>query len=283
MPKVTASHAYCGREIVAKAFTKYFEDRHWTQGSDLIQASYHSNSARGVSLEDQARFELTTCIGLLVNSVPAVLWMLFHVLSDPKLLQDLRSELLAKITVESSCGEHGDTEVRLPIMALKSCCPLLNSTLKETLRIYSTSLSARFVTRDTILNGRYFLKAGSVIQIPAAVLHKDPQLWGSNATTFDPARFHPKTQTPSRPAAAFRAFGGGSTLCPGRQLATIEILTFISMFILQFDAVPVDGPSWSLHKPRYVNMTSSVMTPPKDLRVKVRKREEFRMVKWVCV
>ena len=285
MPKITATRAYYSREVVAKAFTKYFEEGDWTQGSELIQAGCRANTRRSLSYEDQARFELTTCIGLLVNTVPIVLWMLFHILSDPKLLQDLRSELLANVTIQSSSGEHGCEEVRLSIMALKSSCPLLNSTLKEVLRYHSTSLSARFVTKDTILNGQYLLKAGSFIQIPAAVLHKDPHSWGSKATKFDAARFNPptkETQFPQRVAAASRAFGGGSTLCPGRRFATIEILIFVSMFLLRFDAEPADGP-WSPSKSRFVNMTNSVMPPPNELRVKITKREGVKDAKWVSM
>ena len=86
-----------------------------------------------------------------------------------------------------------------------------------------------------------------------------------------------------RPAAASRVFGGGSTLCPGRRLATTEILIFVSIFLLRYDAEPVDGP-WSWPKPQYVNMTNSVMPPPKELRVKIAKREGFReKITWVSV
>ena len=275
-PKITASRAYSGRETFAKAFTKYFEEGHWTQGSDLVRASYHGNTKHNLSIEDQARFELSTCIGLLVNTVPIVFWMLYHIFSDPKLLQDLKSELLANIAVESDSSEYECKEVRLSITTLKSFCPLLNSTLREVLRYHSTSLSARMVTKDTILDSQYLLKAGSLVQIPAAVVHRNPRDWGSKATDFDAHRFSGPTHVPQRPTAAFRTFGGGSTLCPGRKFATIEILMFVSIFLLQFDAEPVDG-TWALPQSHYVNVTSSVEPPPKDIRVKVTRRERIRI------
>ena len=133
--------------------------------------------------------------------------------------------------------------------------------------MYSTSLSPQFVTENAVLGDQYLLKAGSIIQILAVVSHQDPQISGQNAAIFDAAHFCPQI-----PAAAFRAFGGGSTLCPSRMLTTTEIFTFISMFILLLDAGPADdGATWSLLKPRFVNMTTLVMTLPEDMRVKVTK------------
>ncbi|KAI4219356.1 MAG: hypothetical protein L6R36_008383, partial [Xanthoria steineri] len=249
-PKVTARRGHRGRELLAQVFGRYFAEGHWAKGSQLIRESHRSNTARGVSFEDQGRFEITTCIGLLVNTVPSLLWTLWHILSEPKLLQDLRSEILALVEVRKSLGKGGLTLVRLPISQLQSSCPLLGSTVKETLRMYSTSLSARYTTEDTLLDGQYLLKAGSFVQIPAAVVHKDRQVWGPNASNFDPSRFQSGTGlgNPEIPRAAFRPFGGGSTLCPGRSLAMIEILAFLSMFILQFDAYPEDR---SMEKPDF--------------------------------
>ena len=281
LPILTANRAYRGRELVAKAFTSYFVEGHWTQGSGLVQASRYANCLRSLSNEDQARFELTTCIGLLVNTVPAVLWMLFHILTDSELLRKLRAELSAAEPFESSGNERKCTESSLPITTLENSCPLLKSTLQEVLRCYSTSLSARFVTKDTILGGKYLLKAGSLLQIPAAVLHKDPRSWGPKATTFDAARFCPSADdihSPPRLSAASRAFGGGSTLCPGRRFAMSEIMIFVSMFILQFDAKPTDG-SWMVPMPHSANMTNSVMPPPKGMRVKITRRDGAKTLK----
>jgi hypothetical protein len=43
------------------------------------------------------------------------------------------------------------------------------------------------------------------------------------------------------PAAAFRACGGGASLCPGRHFGTTIILNFTAMLIMQSDIVPVGG------------------------------------------
>ncbi len=69
IPRLIATRAYVGRETVAEAFTKHIESDYWSQGSTLIQANHHdANSEHGVSSEDQARSELTTCMGLLINT-----------------------------------------------------------------------------------------------------------------------------------------------------------------------------------------------------------------------
>ncbi|KAL8894389.1 MAG: hypothetical protein Q9192_004364 [Flavoplaca navasiana] len=280
-PQLTARRGHRGREVMAEAFEKYFAEGHWDKGSQLIRESHRSNTARGLSYEDQGRFEITTCIGLLVNTVPTILWTLFHILSEPTLLQDLRSELIRLLQPNERRGEGGSVQVRPPIMELQTSCPLLASTVKETLRMYSTSLSARFTTEHTLLDGQYLLKAGSIIQIPAAVLHKDPHVWGSNASNFDPRRFQPGIEhgPPKIPRAAFRPFGGGSTLCPGRSLAMIEILAFLSMFILQYDTC-LEGKA--MEKPGFVSMTSSVPSPLRHMYVRIRKRADFENVDWIA-
>lgn len=280
IPKVIATRAYVGRETLAKAFTRYFESGCWSQGSSLIQANYHANSERSVSTEDQARFELTTCIGLLINTVPAVSWMLVHVLSRPALLDDLRSELLASGIIDVEEHVCGRKSLVLCTTTLKSRCPLLNSTYREVLRYHATSLTARYVTKDTILDGRYLLKAGSIVQIPAAVVHRDERLWGKDASEFVAARFCSENQEAlQRPSAASRAFGGGSTLCPGRNFATNEILMLVAVFILRFNVDPVSG-SWPSATASAVNLTNSIMPPPQNLRVKVTKSGIIDQVEW---
>ena len=40
---------------------------------------------------------------------------------------------------------------------------------------------------------------------------------------------------------AFRPFGGGHLLCPGRHLAFSEIITFVATLVLGFDIKPQNG------------------------------------------
>ena len=66
---------------------------------------------------------------------------------------------------------------------------------------------------------QYFLRKDSVLQIAGGAMHRDPDIWGSNVDHFDPYRFlemDRKSKEKIHPAA-YRAFGGGATLCPGKR------------------------------------------------------------------
>lgn len=70
---------------------------------------------------------------------------------------------------------------------------------------------------------------------------------------------------------AFRAFGGGSTLCPGRQFASTEILAFASIILLRFDITPASGSGWDTagYKTTHVGFR----LPGEDVRVQLTPRD----------
>ena len=53
-------------------------------------------------------------------------------------------------------------------------CPLLISLVQETLRVQSTNASTRMVLKDTYLEGKYYLKKGSVLMVPSADCTANP-------------------------------------------------------------------------------------------------------------
>lgn len=67
---------------------------------------------------------------------------------------------------------------------------------------------------------------------------------GPDGGQFNHKRFlksSSKVDTHRRPPAAFRAFGSGHVLCPGRHFASTEALAFLALVLARFDARPVAG------------------------------------------
>ena len=64
----------------------------------------------------------------------------------------------------------------------------------------SDVLSSRVVTTDTMLQDKYFLRKGSILQISGGVMHSDAKIWGDDVDEFDPERFlnAPNGQVTSR-------------------------------------------------------------------------------------
>jgi cytochrome P450 len=266
MPQLMARKAYCAREKLKKAFTRFYNSGSSSMASDLIKASHEANSRHGVSHADQGAFELTTCIGLLVNTAPALYWTLLYVYSDQNLLSSLRDE------VSSLIQNDGDSRY-INVKRCKEECKLLYSTFQEVLRLHASSLSSRVVTEDTIIKDEIRLRRNSIVHIPSAVLHRDPNHWGPDADEFDPHRFLETSSARRRSlGATYRPFAGGSTLCPGRHLATQEILSIVAMVILKFDLIP-GHEKWVIPPPFEGTLTTTVLPPLNDTRVRFQPRE----------
>ncbi|KAL9131944.1 MAG: hypothetical protein Q9217_000224 [Psora testacea] len=277
-PNLTARKAFNGRETTVKALKIYFGKDGHEQGSYLEKALRAATMKYRLSLEDTARFELSNVIAILVNTVPTCFWMMFHIFSDPLLLSDLRSELDSILVVHPN--EEKSPHRILDVNALKDQCPLLNSTWQETLRYRANGSSNREVMQDTVLDDRYLLKKGSVIQMPALVVHADTSVWGPSATQFDPRRFlAPVTkgkQDQRQHPGAFRAFGGGATLCPGRHFARTEILALVAMLVVRFD---IKGP-WPVLPLNDRDMAAAIVYPGEDTEIEVAPRKGFESGSW---
>ena len=279
LTSITAPNGLAGRAVVAKAFEHYFKDEGHKTASALTKHRYEIAVRHGVALEDIAKFEVGEAIAILTNMAPACFWTLFFAYSTPGLLEDLRTQIDAAL----GRNDNGDTSRRtFDIKSLKERCPLLSSTVQETLRYCSLGGSVRQVVEDTVLDGRWLLKKGGIIQMPSRILHKDSSTWGDDVDDFNPRRFMgdsnsrgPLSHGDKPPnAAAFRPFGGGTTLCPGRHFATNTILTVAAMFILHYDLVPVSG-AWSMPSADNTSMSEFMMEPDVDIEVDVLPRKGF--------
>lgn len=160
----------------------------------------------------------------------------------------------------------------LDVTALKTSCPLLNSTFREVLRHDAIGANARGVAQDTSLDdGTWILKKGALVFIPLVAQHADPERWGGDADDFVFDRFADPTR-PKVHANAFRSFGGGTTLCPGRHFATTELLALAAMVLCRFEILPVGG-RWVVPGTEGAEMVTTVPEPDWDVEVEVVERE----------
>lgn len=252
-------------DLGASAFEDYYKADKHRKGSALVQVRYDHSISHGMPLNDVARSEFTNAVALLANTVPASFWMLYHIYSDPKVLADCREELANAIASDVGDGKKGAANV-IDMFKVKSSCPIFLSTFKEVLRHHSTSVAARLVMEDHMLDGQYLLKKGSTVMMPGPVQHTLQDVWGDDTDSFNYKRFavtdHHKYTT------AFRAFGGGSTLCSGRHFASTEILAFTAVMLMRFDVKPVAG-NWVQPTENKVDFWEATAGPDKDIEVEI--------------
>lgn len=282
LPSLLARKPVAAREKVANAFVKYYESGGVKQASVLAQNRYHASISNNVPLEDLARFEVGGAIAVLVNTTPAVFWTLFLIHAHPGLRDLIREEIDASIETTTSKRVDGTIETikKQPIdtTTLKKKCPLLLSAFQETLRFCAIGISVRQVVEDTYLSS-YLLKKGAMLQMPTRIIHTDASLWGPSVSQFNPRRFLTSEKKNRPNDTAFRSFGGGKTLCPGRHFATNEVLAVVAVFIARFDMEPVDEKKgWAMPSCDRTNMSAVIMEPDTDIRVEVRGRKGFEGV-----
>ena len=269
LPKITCSKAYYGRMAIFAAFKKYHRDMGRGSASRVIQAHYEVLQRYNLCDEDIAHFDLNICLGLLINTVPATCWTLYYVYSQPTLLEEVRAAISPHIRL----SPKGPTR-HVNIAEVAAECPLVASIVHETLRVQSVGTSTRKVLKDTLIDGQYLLKQGSTVLMPSAELHTTSSVWGSSATTFDAKRFCSDQKFEARkPTSEYRAFGGGSFLCPGRFLAVNEIIIILVIMVIKYDLDPVEQDrSWSWPRTQS-DLATALLTPADDIRVKMRERK----------
>ncbi|KAI1343072.1 cytochrome P450 [Xylariaceae sp. FL0016] len=281
-PSFTAPRAYEGREQLSAALWKYLEAGHHLKASKIVQKRIEIALNHGWTLEMIAREELSFLFAGIVNATTSTFWILLQIFADPELLAIVRDELEPLLKSNKS-DDQANTGMkrRISISDLKEQCPMLVAVYRECLRLGSDNFSTRIVKEDTVLADRYFLKKGSAVQIAGGVIHADQSIWGDNVDNFNPRRFLKNRQSGGARSekvhpAAFRAFGGGKTLCPGRHFAMNEILSLVALIVLQLDMTAPDGDKLYVPQKNDSVLPVHVLEPLHPVEVLIcRRRDGF--------
>lgn len=253
LPWLTARKAYNARASVLSALTDFADTIDDNDDNSILTKNCQNlNKEHEVHGGEAAAIYLALVFGATANAFPTLYWMLLFVFRDPELLRDLRAELESSGVVSDEDDGQGPSPSRgvRVVEASRinaSSCPLLLSCYSETLRLVSRHPGARVVTadpaatlsfRDTQTGEQrsYALKKGSIVHMPAGMLHSSEQHWGPDAAQFDGYRFTRLDRAAERQARkAHIALGGGKHLCPGRHMAFAEILATVAVFVAGFE------------------------------------------------
>ncbi|KAI1084146.1 cytochrome P450 [Whalleya microplaca] len=217
-------------------FVSLFLPKLFRAPSELVRKRYDHHMGFGLTLDDISRGELENIFAVLENSTPCALWVIYHIFSDDQVLADVRREISALVH-EDDDGEGVVSAVDLA--RIRETCPVLLSTFQEVLRYRAVNPGPRVLLEDVHVDG--VLKKGSMPMIPALMQHSDVSAWGQDAREFNYMRFAPTPGRRKPNRVAFRAFGSGHVLCPGRHFASTEIMALAALLALKFDVLPVAG------------------------------------------
>lgn len=228
----------------------------------MIPEMHELNKSHGLSTEEAAKMEMATSLAMLSSGAVTTFWLLYHILSNSGLTESIREELVA-VTNEAATSQVAMVD----LSAVKDRCPTLVAALNETLRYHSTVINIKQVRHDTTLNGQYLLKKDGIVMIPGKSIHHRTDIWGQTANTFDHTRFlMSKSKKNLSSTSAFRPFGAGTTMCPGRHFSTNVILSLVAVVLLKFNVEPVLG-SWQQPTKQNADMWNAMPKPDHDIDV----------------
>lgn len=259
-----------GRETLVKAFAQYFANGSYQRGSAYIQQFVAHCIAQEVPVDDIPRFLLGTVFNNVANSIPTAFWFLYRILSDPEVLADCREEVLQAVRH----NDDNDATSVIDLGFVLGSCPVLMSTWQEVFRFHGMANSVRVVSENHMLADQYLLKKGGLVMMSARAQHINPEVWGADVLDFNHRRFLKGDKKRSIDPAAFRAFGGGTTLCPGRHFAMSEIMLLAAMVLVRFDVRPKNGGPWVLPSTAKSSQAEAMEQPDEDVEVELVPRAE---------
>ena len=163
-----------------------------------------------------------TRISINTNMHKSCFWLLCFLIERPHLMNMIREETAPAF--ESQGG--------MDFYYLANNCPQLIALFYESVRVTAGSQAVRQITNDTVVDGK-LLRKGHRIIVPFRQLHIDEDAWGPNPQEFDEERFL-RDERLSR-SSNYRPWGGGSTVCPGKYLSKLTVLSFTALLLRKFD------------------------------------------------
>lgn len=277
LPSLTASEAYHGREKMVAAFIKYLEAGHIKDAAQISRDRVRVEEQYGMSKQMIARSALSFLFAGIVNTTTTTFWVVLRLFANKELLNIVRKEVAEALKASEDQAGPG----RLSIVILKEKCTTLLAVFRESLRIGSENFSVRLIKEDVLLADQYFLKKGCVVQIAGGIIHANEDIWGEDVDDFNPQRFlTQKAKSGGIHPAAFRGFGGGKTLCPGRHFATNEILLFAALIVHGFDLTSLDGGDISVPPKNDRVMPVHILEPSSSdcPKVLIKPRDEAKLL-----
>ncbi|KAG8473837.1 hypothetical protein CXB51_035861 [Gossypium anomalum] len=229
----------------------------WLKKEDMLDALMEVKDEKGETLQDE---EIIDIMLMYLNaghesSAHTTMWAIIFLQQHPHFLQKAKAEQ------ERIVKERSTTKKGLTLMEIREM-KYLSKVIDETLRLVTFSLTVfREALTDVSING-YLIPKGWKILVWFRSIHLNPQIY-PNPKEFNPSRWDDYTAK----ASTFLPFGAGSRLCPGNDLAKLEIAIFLHHFLLNYELDRVNPES----RVRYLPHTR----PADNCLARIKRRNTF--------
>ncbi|XP_004679917.1 PREDICTED: cholesterol 7-alpha-monooxygenase [Condylura cristata] len=199
---------------------------------------------------EKAKSHLAVLWASLANTIPATFWSLFQMMRCPEAMKAAMEEVNKTLERVGQKISSDDSLICLNQMELNDM-PVLDSIIKESLRLSSASLNIRTAKEDFTLHlqdGSYNIRKDDIVALYPQLMHLDPEIY-PDPLTFKYDRYldeNGKTKTAFyrngiKLKYYYMPFGSGATICPGRLFAVHEIKQFLILMLTRFEIELVDS------------------------------------------
>ncbi|XP_036194194.1 cytochrome P450 7A1 [Myotis myotis] len=199
---------------------------------------------------EKAKTQLAVLWASQANTIPATFWSLFQMMRSPEAMKAATEEVNKTLESAGQKISLEDQPICLNQMQLNDM-PVLDSIIKESLRLSSASLNIRTAKEDFTLHlqdGSYNIRKDDIIALYPQLMHLDPEIY-PDPLTFKYDRYldeNGKTKTTFYSNGLklkyyYMPFGSGATICPGRLFAVQEIKQFLILMLSYFELEFVDS------------------------------------------
>ncbi|KAJ9563266.1 hypothetical protein OSB04_008426 [Centaurea solstitialis] len=213
--------------ILQAVITERRKKREETKGmakKDMLDALLETEDENGKRLDDE---EIIDTLVMYLNaghesSGHISMWSMVFLQANPELFQKAKEEQ-EKIVKNMPPGQKGLTLKEYRQMEY------LSKVIDESLRLVTfSSMTFREAKKETEING-YTIPKGWKVLVWFRSVHHNPEIY-PNPKAFDPSRWDDLVPK----AGTFLPFGAGSRLCPGNDLAKLEVAIFLHHFVLNY-------------------------------------------------
>ncbi|GMY29796.1 beta-amyrin 11-oxidase-like [Fagus crenata] len=234
VPGFAFHKALKARKKLVKIFQSVLEKKRSTSQNSMNQADEKKDMMdllMGVKDEDGKQLEDLDIIDLLIvfmlagheSSAHGALWAIIYMSQNPETFKKAKEEQVEIMKRRPS------TQRGLILKEIKQM-DYLNKVIDETLRRTSISFSVFRETKEDVNINGYHIPKGWKVLVWNRGIHMDPETY-PNPKDFDPSRWD--NHKPK--AGSFLPFGAGSRLCPGSDLAKLEIAIFLHHYLLNYN------------------------------------------------
>ncbi|CAK7340024.1 unnamed protein product [Dovyalis caffra] len=156
------------------------------------------------------------------STAVAASWCLMLLALHPEWQVGIRKEL-AEVCKDGSISADS-------LLLLKT----VTMVIQEALRLYPP---AAFISREALEEtqlGNIIVPKGVCLWTLIPTLHRDPEIWGSDANEFKPERFTWGVSKACTFPQAYIPFGVGPRLCLGKNFAMVELKVVLSLIVSKF-------------------------------------------------